>query len=714
MKLRLATASLAVVLAAPTLATATSPVEPFPTAAAPPPFVFALSGPMIHANCSAAIARAKGNVDAIVRARGPRSFSSVVKPLENAFADLNDETMVELLASAVSTDAKARDASFTCQNDQSALQNAVSADPALYAAVSAANASGTAKTLADRKLTSLWLVAIKRSGSGLPNAKRKQVVSLQNQIANLQTKFNANLANDTTKIHITTAQAAGLPDDFVATFAKSGDGYDVPVNESTTQRFLQNASDASARKAYYFAYNNRGNPTNVALLETTIGVRDRLAHLLGYPSWAAYQLADKMAATPKRVDTFLDALDVKLLPRAKEDIATLAALKAKDLGTPTATLDAWDVGYYDNQLNKTKYAVDEQAIAQYFPVTHVELAVFQIYSKLLGVTFTKRENANVWNPDVTEWAVSDTATGTYIGDFYLDLFPRPGKYDHFASFPLLPNRVLTDGRKRAPLDAIIGNWPMPAPGKPAVLSHGDVETFFHEFGHDMATMLATAPYETLSEGFRSDFVEAPSQMLENWVWDPTILKILSSNVKTGDPLPDDTIAKMRAARYVDNAYFTTRQIVYATVDMKFHSSGARVDTTNVWRDVAQREIPLGLAPGTHPQAGFGHLMGGYDAGYYGYLWSKVYAQDMFTAFQAGGLESPIVGARYRRDILEPARELEPDTEVTNFLGHPMNPSAFYKEFDEEALATQTTATPPPPAPAPNPSPDATASNTPKP
>ncbi len=683
MNSRFLTVPLVAVLAFPAASIAAAPLEPFPTDAAPPPFVFALSAATIHTNCTAAIARAKTKVAAIVRAHGPHTFATVVKPLEDAFADLNDQTMVETLDSAVSTDAKARDASFACQNDEAALQNAVDADPKLYATVDDASKSGTAKDRADAKLTSLWLVAIKRSGAGLPAAKRAQVVTLQNQISALETRYNANLANDTTTIHISSAQTAGLSDDFVAGLKKSGDGYEVPVNESTTRPFMQNASDPAARKAYFFAYNNRATPTNVALLETTIGVRDRLAHLLGYSSWASYQLADKMAASPKRVEDFLDALDAKLLPRAKADIATLAALKAKDLGTPSATLDAWDVAYYDNQLNKTKYAVDEQAISQYFPVSHVELAVFGIYSKLLGVTFTKRDVANVWNPDVTEWAVHDTATGRYIGDFYLDLFPRPGKYEHFASFPLLPYRVLADGRARPPLDAIIGNWPMPAPGKPAVLSHDDVETFFHEFGHDMATMLATAPYETLSAGFRSDFVEAPSQMLENWVWDPQILKLLSSNVNTGDPFPDDTIAKMRAARYVDNAYYTTQQIVYATVDMKYHSSGPHVDTTALWREVADKEVPTGLAPGTHPQAGFGHLMGGYDAGYYGYLWSKVYAQDMFTAFEAGGLESPIVGARYRHDILEPARELEPDTEVKAFLGRPMDPTAFYKEFNEE-------------------------------
>jgi thimet oligopeptidase len=276
--------------------------------------------------------------------------------------------------------------------------------------------------------------------------------------------------------------------------------------------------------------------------------------------------------------------------------------------------------------------------------------------------------------------VADTASGRYIGDFYLDLFPRPGKYSHVASFPLLPNRLRADGTTRPPLDAIIGNWPKPAPGHPALLSHEDVLVFFHEFGHDMATMLTTQPYETLSSGFRWDFVEAPSQMLENWVWNPQILKQISENVVTGAPLPDSLIAKIVAARYVDDAYYATRQVMLATVDIDYHTSGPTVDTTQVFADVAKAETPLGLAPGVHPQASFGHLMGGYDAGYYGYLWSRVYAQDMFTVFQKGGLESPIVGARYREDILEPARLEEPDVEVQAFLGRPMSPDAFYQEY----------------------------------
>jgi len=649
--------------------------------AGPAAIDFALDAKTIAANCRREIGRAGALASAIVRVpRARRTFTSVVLPLEDLGANLSDRLVAESFLSNVGTERAVRDASLACQNSQSDFVTALSARPDLYRAVADAAASRTARSAADVKLLHLWLVSLKRAGAGLAPASRKRFVAQSQQLTQLQNAFGANLGNDKTTIRLAPVAMAGLPADLVATFKREGDVYVVPVNESTSERFMENATDAHARKSYYIADETIA-PQNVALLRRAIALRSSLAHILGYKTWAAYVLADRMATSPARVISFLQQLDAKLLPRARTDLTRLATLKAKDLGQPTATIDPWDVAYYDNQLRKTQYAVDTNVVKSYFPVEHVERAVFDIYAKLLGVTFAERTPANVWAPGVTQWSVTDSASKRYIGDFYLDLFPRDGKYSHFASFPLLPNRRLADGSVRPPLDAIVGNWPAPAPGKPALLSHGDVETFFHEFGHDMATLLATTPYETLSSGFRQDFVEAPSQMLENWVWDPQILKMLSSNVETGASLPDDLIAKIRAARYVDNAYYTTRQIMLASIDMAYHTAGPTVDTTDVWAREARTLTPLPLPSGVHPESSFGHLMGGYDAGYYGYLWSKVYAQDLFTAFVRGGLESSVVGARYRHDILEPAREREPDAEVRAFLGRPMDPTAFYKEFD---------------------------------
>lgn len=668
----------------PALAAALGPAHPTI-------LTWSLTPAQISQNCKSVIGSVDATLNTVLTHKGRRTVENTLLPLEDAAADLNDRLVAETLLFEVSTDKPTRDASLKCGTDQSDYLTEVSARPDLYAALAAVKSSGTAKSVYPRKLLQLWLTGLARSGAGLAPVKRAEFVKLEKKLTDLQNKYQENLGNDATTIAIAAGQTAGLPADFVATLKKNSDGgFTVPVNESTVTLFMANAKDATARKSFYLAYNNRAAGTNVTLLQDAIATRDRLSHLMGYPNWAAYQLADKMAQSPRRVFHFLNDLDQKILPRAREELASLAALKAQETGTPTATIDAWDVVYYDNLLHKTKYAVDNEAIRQYFPVQHTIDAVLNIYHKLLGVTFVRIDNPGVWYPDVVGYEVYDTRSGRFIGTTYFDLYPRPGKYDHFANFGVLPVRE-SHGTFRAPMAAILGNWPKPAPGRPALLSHDDVVTFFHEFGHDMAALLTTAPYETLSSGFRQDFIEAPSQMLENFIWQPSILKEISSNVTTGAPLPDDLIAKMIAARYVNYAYFTTRQILLATVDMDYHTMGPNVDTSAIWAKVAQNETPLPMAAGTHPQASFGHLMGGYDAGYYGYLWSKVYAQDMFTAFQKGGLENPVVGMRYRKDILSPARTVEPDAEVAAFLGRRMNPNAFYREFEINinALGTGT-------------------------
>jgi thimet oligopeptidase len=633
-----------------------------------------LSPAQIASSCATSIAALKRTVDRIVMARGARSFPTVVLAIETASADLNDDLAAQGFLYNVSTDAKVRAASLKCSTDAGNAATELAARPDLYRALAAARDSHTAHGVAQLKLQALWLTNLARSGAGLRAAQRRSFVTLEQKLITAQNTFEANLGNDHSTVTITADQAQSLPPDFVAAALKKNadGGYTVPVNESTVGPFLQNETDAAARKTYYIAYNNRGGEANVKLLEGAIATRDQLAHLLGFQTWAAYVLADHMAGSPQRVERFLAQIDAAILPKARQERDEDAALK----GSP---LDQWDQTYYENQLQKTKYAVDQNEIKEYFPVQHVIDSVFAIYEELLGVKFA-RANVPVWQSEVQAYSVTDAASGQPLGRFYLDLFPRPGKYDHFANFPIIPRRVLPDGTVRLAESAIVGNWPQPAPGKPALLQHGDVETFFHEFGHNMAAILADEPYETLTGGFRQDFIEAPSQMLENWAWDPGILRRVSSNVTTGQPLPDELINKMIAARYVHYALQTSQQILYATVDMEYHTAKPPVDTTAVWRATVARTTPNHFVEGTHPQADFGHLMGGYDAGYYGYLWSKVYAQDMFSRFQAQGLTSPIAGAAYRKDILAPARAKEPDREVRAFLGRPMNPAAFYREL----------------------------------
>lgn len=626
----------------------------------------------IAARCDARIAEYHRRIEALLRQRAPRSFASFLEPLEDAGADESDDLLPEQILFQVSPDEQLRAASQQCNQRLSDDQAELAARPDIYRALLGVRASGTAKTDAERKLLEIYLTGAQRAGAALTDAKRATFVALQKQLGELELSFNANLGKDATTVALAPEQTAGLPDDFRAKYKPDDAGrLVVRVDESTLGPFMRLASDESARRAFLTAYQRRGGTANVALLERLIGVRDRLAKLLGFQSWAAFTLSDRTAKSPARVDAFLLGIDTALLPRARAEKAELAALK----GAPIAP---WDNAYYAYLLRKSRYDVDAEAIKRYFPAKHTIDAILGVYAKLFDVRFTLDDALPRWTPDVLAYDVSE-ADGRYIGSFFLDLYPRPGKYSHFADFPLQPHRVLADGTVRAPLGAIIGNWQAPADGLPALLSHGEVETFFHEFGHNMAEMFETTPYQSLS-GFRRDFVEAPAQMLENWVWEPAILREISSNVDTGEPLPDDMIAKLVRSRRFRAASDAVTQCFYASVDMRYHSSGPRVDTTAVWRAALERLTPSEPIPGTYPQAAFGHLAGGYSAGYYGYLWSKVYAQDLYTTFKRGGLENPQVGRRYRATVLAPARTYEADVSVARFLGRPMKPDAFYREL----------------------------------
>jgi thimet oligopeptidase len=632
-----------------------------------------LTPAQIAASCSTQIAGAKRRIDGIVHQRTARSFNTVFKALEDVESDVNDNLAAQQFLFQVAPAAGVRSASQKCGIDVSNMFNEEQARPDLYAALVAAQKSKTAAGVVQLKLQQYYLTGSQRSGAGLGTAQRREFVALEQKINDLESKFTANLGNDATTVTVTPAQAAPLPPAFLGTLKKDDSGNTiVPVNESTVETFLTLEPDSDARKAFYLAYYHRGGQANVDLLQNAIVARDRIARLLGYPNFAAYVAADRMAGTPGRIATFLKNLDTALLPKARTERAELSAAKG-------SYAENWDTGYYQNQIRKSKYSVDEDAIKQYFPAPHVITVVLHIYSHLLGITFTPAPQLPIWAPGVMAYNVTDTKTGEYRGSFYLDLYPRPGKFSHFANLGPTTRRVMPDGTIRPTVNSIVGNWPLPANGKPSLLSHDDVVTFFHEFGHNVAALLGNTPYETLNSGFRLDFVEAPSQMLENFVWDPAILKEISSNVETGAPLPDDLIQKMIAARYFDEATGTVAQDFYATVDQLFHTMAPPVDTTAVWKTTYNAMTPGKFVDGVYPQASFGHLMGGYEAGYYSYLWAKVYAQDMFTAFKSGGLENPAVGARYRNDILAPARSLEPDVEVRNFLGRPMDPGAFYRE-----------------------------------
>lgn len=629
--------------------------------------------------CRAAVAAARAEVAAIdASPEHARTFANTLGRAEQAGLVLADSAASYAFLYAVSPDSAVRDASQICSQQLANFGVDVGADPHIYAAAVALAKSGTLSDAAQRKVAELYVEQGRHAGAGLDSATRVRVTALFKRLNDVQRDFAVAIAADSTTIVISADEAKGLQPQILAALKPTdGGNYIVPVSEATIGPFLSTDASSAARARYFAAYFRRGGIGNVHRVDTALALRDTLATLFGFPNWAAYQLDTHMAKEPQRVTAFLDQIDTKLAPKAAEELGNLAAMKRQS-GDNTP-LTASDVGYYNAMLRRTKYKVDPEVVRQYFPVDQVVAGVFGIYQDLLGVKFDEITPADAWAPGVREFAVSDARTKKPLGWIFLDLFPRPNKYEHFATFPIRPAVYAPDGTVTRPVSAIIGNWPTAAPGKPALLSHNDVITFFHEFGHLMAATLVHVPYPVLGT-LRQDFVEAPSQMLENWMWQPAVLARVSRNVTTGKPLPADLIQRMIALRQLGAGYQNSLQAFLAMYDMRLHTSPVPLDTKVTWDTVMTRMLPGIKFTGDYPVASFGHIMGGYDAGYYGYLWSKAYAQDLFTRFEKDGVMSRSAGMAYRHDILEPGGSREPDALLHSFLGRPLNYDAFYRNL----------------------------------
>lgn len=561
----------------------------------------------------------------------------------------------------------------------------------LYRAISAYAATPEAQALTGERARLLERVLrdYRRNGFGLPPEQRARVKALKDRLVELQIAFERNIEEYEDCILVPREALAGLPESYIQRLrTEERDGrrlYRVSLDYPEFYPFMDAAESEDLRRELLVKFYRKGGRENVAILEEAIAVRDELARLLGYQSWAAYMLEVRMARTPEAVQRFLEDLRARMAPRLRQDLEELTEAKRAHTGRPDATLELWDWRFYHHRIRKERYAVDEFEVAKYFPLDAVLEGLFFVYQTLFGVRFEPVEPANAWHPDVRLFRVVDAKDGRERAYFYMDLFPRSGKYSHAAAFTLRGGRRLTDGSYQQPVSAIVANFTKPTPTEPSLLRHSEVETLFHEFGHILHQTLTQAECPRFA-GTRTerDFVEAPSQMLEHWVWLPEVLGRFARHVETGEPLPEALLQALVAARRLHIGVLTCRQIFFATLDLAYHGPGAPKDTTAIAR--ALHPITgFPMPEGTYWQAGFGHLFG-YDAGYYGYLWSEVYADDMFTRFEEAGPLNPEIGLEFRRTVLEPGGARDGAELVRAFLGREPDLGAFLRHKGIEGAA----------------------------
>ncbi len=638
----------------------------------------------VEAATAEALAQASRLVDAAAAAGtgGSPTFETTLRPLDAALAAAAVGYGRGAFLGNVHPDHAVRDAGSAAEEALAKWRIELAFRTDLFRALQAFAATAEAKSLTGERAQLLehWLREFRRAGHDLPAAERQELQDLQSRLVEIEVAFNRNIGEAHDHLELTRAELDGLGDDYVDGLKPGSQPgtWQVSLDYPDIVPFMEYARRRDLREALEFRDWNKAVEVNRPLLVEALAVRRRIANLLGYDSWAHYAIEVRMAREPAAVRAFYELLVPALGLKAADEFAVMtAALEAE---TGDDQVHPWDFRYYDAQLRLTSFGVDAATVAGYLPLDRVMAGMLSLTAEVFGLEYRHLADARAWHPDVELYEIRDSRTGEVLAHAYTDLFPREGKFSHAAAFPLVVAHRDADGRRVRPVSAIVANFTKPAGDRPSLLRHDEVLTLFHEFGHILHMSLSQAEFVRFSgASTESDFVEAPSQIMEHWSWSPEILRRFARHYETGEPIPVELVDQLVAARNLNVASRLLRQAYFGTMDLAFHGEVEPVDLEAI--DRASYEVTgLPFHEGTFFAASFGHLLGGYDAGYYGYLWSKVYGDDMFSRFEAEGITNPAVGAAYRREILEPNGAAPGDELLRRFLGREPNNEAFLRQI----------------------------------
>ncbi|WP_324710823.1 oligopeptidase A [Pseudomonas citronellolis] len=548
----------------------------------------------------------------------------------------------------------------------------------LAASPAAANFDVAQKTILDHALRDFRL-----SGIDLPAEQQKRYAEIQARLSELGSRFSNQLLDATqawTK-HVTDEAAlAGLTDSARAQMqqaaqAKGLDGWLISLEFPSYFAVMTYADDRALREEVYAAYctrasdqgPNAGQNDNGPVMQEILDLRQELARLLGYANFSALSLATKMAESPEQVLHFLRDLAVRSKPYAQQDLDQLKAYAAEQ---GCAQLQSWDSGYYGEKLREARYSVSQEALRAYFPVDKVLSGLFAIVQKLYGIQIRELHDFERWHPDVRLFEIEEN--GQHVGRFYFDLYARANKRGGAWMDGARDRRRDAAGQLIAPVAYLVCNFTPAVNGKPALLTHDEVTTLFHEFGHGLHHLLTRVEHAGASgiNGVAWDAVELPSQFMENWCWEPEGLALISGHYETGAPLPQDILEKMLAAKNFQSGLMMVRQLEFSLFDFELHTShgdGRSVlDVLNGVRD----EVAVMRPPAYNRFANsFAHIFaGGYAAGYYSYKWAEVLSADAFSRFEEEGVFNPQTGAAFREAILAKGGSQEPMALFVAFRG----------------------------------------------
>eukprot|EP01084_Bolivina_argentea_P019228 35774_1 len=552
-----------------------------------------------------------------------------------------------------------------------------------------------------RRYLSFALRDYRRSGLDLEDEKYDRIKAIKKEMSTLSSAFSKNLNEENTKFMLAESELAGMSEDWkkarLITDKESDDvgKYDVSIKYPDLFPILRKCSVSGTREKMLRAHNTRCMEENTAIIEELVTLRYEHASILGKENHSQHVLEIRMAKDPTTVSDFLWDLNEKMAPLAAKDLEALLALKKSEMGASfDGVIHEHDFRYYCTVREEKEFAIDKESLREYFPLQTVIDGALSIYQKLLGLKFVRvpqnESQFAFWHDEVELYQVVDVSSEDLIGYFFVDLHPREGKYGHACMCSLQSGCAIYDDNgsrvgRQLPVNAMLCNFPKATPDKPSLLSHDDVVTFFHEFGHVMHQVCSQTVLDRFAgTSVERDFVEAPSQMLENWCWKATSLNLMSGHYENNDKIPNDLLIKLTKSKNANCGLLTKRQLYFGILDQTMHTATDAVDTQKLAQELQPKIMGIEAQKDTNFVASFGHLAGGYDAQYYGYMWSEVYSADMFaTVFCVDGDESQLLnqdnGLKYRRKILQVGSSRDAADSLKDFLGREPNNRAFLKE-----------------------------------
>nr|WP_295772245.1 M3 family metallopeptidase [Rhodoferax sp.] len=617
--------------------------------------------------CDESVAQVRARVDKIKTLPLSKVNAKTVLHAWNAL-DMGLQDMsgpVGLLAQS-SPDPEVRKAAEACELLLSALPNEYLQSEALFQRVQALKTTDPVDAMARQSI----LDDFEERGVSLPAAKRERAKAIFERLDKLSQDFARNVRDTKTKLVFSEAALQGVLPSALANRAKDDQGnYLFGLDYPEYDAIMNNAQVEATRKEFWMAFQRRGGQENLGLLQEAVKLRLELAQLMGESNFADWTIKRRMAGKAAAVTRFLEDVQGKVEALERKELDELRVEKVAATGDKDAALKRWDVPFYQQRLKKLRYSVDQNEVRAQFPTDPTIAWMMKVTSTLYGVQFKQNKTLPVWQPDVRGYDVFDTASDKYLSSFYLDLFPRDGKYKHAADFPVHGVSMVAG---RTPVSVLVTNFNREG------FDQRELETLFHEFGHVMHDVLSKTRYVlNAGTGVKRDFVEAPSQMYEEWSRRPEALALFAQVCPTCKPIDPKLIERMNASRAFGKGIQYARQRLYAAWDMALHTP-AVVDPMQTWAEL-EGKTPLGFEPGTMVPANFGHVMGGYQAGYYGYMWSEVLALDMRSAFGTNAMDTKL-GARYRTLILERGGEQAPSELVEAFLQRKPSSEAFFREI----------------------------------